>query len=157
MKWHVLSLVLIVWLPSFAIHAADNLVFVTWDGFRWQELFAGAEEALLSKELGGVPDVATLRSSFWRDSPEQRRQELLPFFWGTIARQGQVFGDPTQEAASRVTNGRNFSYPGYNEMFVGFADNAITSNDKIPNKNINVLEYIHRRPGFEGRVAGFAT
>jgi hypothetical protein len=152
LKW--LLVLLVGWQPA---HAADNLVFVTWDGFRWQELFGGAEEALLSKDLGGVPDVPALRSAFWRDSPEQRRQVLLPFFWGEIVRQGQVFGDPSRGAASRVTNGKNFSYPGYNEMFVGFADDAITSNNKILNTNINVLEYLHRQPGFGGRVAGFAT
>jgi arylsulfatase A-like enzyme len=152
-----LLVVVLIGLRSLAASAADNLVFVTWDGFRWQELFGGAEEELLSKELGGVPDVPALRSSFWRDLPEQRRKALLPFFWGTIARHGQVFGDPAVGSASRVTNGEKFSYPGYNEMFVGFADDAVKSNDKIPNKNINVLEYIHRQPGFGGRVAGFAT
>jgi Metalloenzyme superfamily len=149
--------VFFVGLQSLTAVAADNLVFVTWDGFRWQELFGGVEEALLNKDLGGVPDVPALRSSYWRDLPEQRRQTLLPFFWNTIARQGQVFGDPARGAASRVTNGKKFSYPGYNEMFVGFADETITSNGKIANKNINVLEYIHRQPGFGGRVAGFAT
>jgi hypothetical protein len=152
----LLVLLLVSFLPL-AANAADNLVFVTWDGFRWQELFGGAEEALLSKDLGGVPDVPALRASFWRDSPEVRRQTLLPFIWSTVAKQGQVFGDPTRGAASRVINGKKFSYPGYNEMFVGFADSAITSNNKIPNANINVLEYVHRQPGFGGRVAGFAT
>jgi hypothetical protein len=152
-----LLVVFCVGVHSLAAEAAENLVFVTWDGFRWQELFAGAEEALLSKDLGGVPDVPALQSSFWRESPEQRRQTLLPFFWSTVARRGQVFGDPSHSAASRVTNGKKFSYPGYNEMFVGAADEAIASNNKVPNKNINVLEYIHRQPGFGGRVAGFAT
>lgn len=137
--------------------AADNLIFVTWDGFRWQELFGGAEEALISKEWGGVTDVPGLRASFWRDTPEERRQVLLPFVWGTLAKQGQIFGDPSKGSTSRVTNGKKFSYPGYNEMFVGFADDAINSNNKILNKNINVLEYINRQPGFSGRVAGFAT
>ena len=69
-----------------AISAAENLVFVTWDGFRWQELFSGAEEALLSKDLGGVPDVPGTRAAFWRDSAEQRRMALLPFLWATLAR-----------------------------------------------------------------------
>jgi hypothetical protein len=154
---HRLLIVLLFGLAPAAANAADNLVFVTWDGFRWQELFGGAEEALLSKDLGGVPEVPALRASFWRDSPEQRRQTLLPFVWGTVAKQGQLFGDPDRGAVSRVTNGKKFSYPGYNEMFAGFADDAITSNNKIPNANINVLEYVHRQPGFGGRVAGFAT
>lgn len=158
MKWLAQAIVaLFVGLASLHSQAADNLVFITWDGFRWQELFGGAEETLISKDLGGVPDVPALRSSLWRDTPHERRQTLLPFFWTTIARQGQVFGDSSRGATSRVTNGKKFSYPGYNEMFVGFADSAITSNNKIPNANINVLEYIHRQPAFRGRVAGFAT
>jgi hypothetical protein len=156
---HLLALlaVFLLLLQSRLAGAADNLIFVTWDGFRWQELFSGADETLLNKELGGVPEVPGLRSAFWRDTPEQRREILLPFLWGTLAKQGQVFGDPTRGAASRVTNGKKFSYPGYNEMFAGFADDGITSNNKIPNRNINVLEYVHRQPGFGGRVAAFAT
>ena len=148
---------LLVGLPPLTSNAADNLVFVTWDGFRWQELFGGAEEALLSKDLGGVPDVPGTRATFWRDSPEARRESLLPFIWGKLAKDGQIFGDPARAAASRVTNGKNFSYPGYNEMFCGLADEAVKSNDKILNRNINVLEYVHRQPGFGGRVAAFAT
>src|SRR4051812_11937932 len=144
-------------LPAPPAAAADNVIFITWDGFRWQELFGGAEEALLSKEDGGVPDVSATHAAFWRDTPEERRATLLPFFWGTIAKQGQVFGDSSRGAASRVTNGKKFSYPGYNEMFVGFADPKITSNGKIPNPNINVLEYLHRQDRFAGHVAGFAT
>jgi hypothetical protein len=42
-------------------------------------------------------------------------------------------------------------------MFCGFADEAVKSNDKIPNRNINILEYVHRQAGFGGRVAAFAT
>ena len=137
--------------------AAENLVFVTWDGFRWQELFEGAEEGLISKGAGGVPDVEGLKAAFWRETPEKRREALLPFFWSVVAKRGQVFGDPSRQARSQVTNGRKFSYPGYNEMFVGFADEAIKSNDKVSNRNVNVLEYIHRQEGFQGKVAAFAT
>lgn len=137
--------------------AAENLVFVTWDGFRWQEFFGGAEERLINKESGGVPNVAELRAQFWRESPEARREALLPFMWGTVVKQGQVFGDHARQAPVRVTNGKKFSYPGYSEMFVGFADERIKSNDKILNPNINVLEYLNRRPAFAGQVAAFAT
>jgi hypothetical protein len=137
--------------------AAENLVFVTWDGFRWQEFFSGAEKTLINKEAGGVPNVDEVRSQYWRDTPAARREVLLPFVWGTIARNGQLFGDPSRQAAARVTNGKKFSYPGYNEMFVGFADERIKSNDKIPNPNINVLEFLHRQPAFQGKVAAFAT
>lgn len=137
--------------------AAECLVFVTWDGFRLQEVFGGAEERLISKEAGGVPNVSELRNDFWRETPESRRETLLPFLWGTIAKQGQLFGDPSRQAATMVTNGKKFSYPGYNEMLVGFADERINSNDKIPNPNINVLEFLNRRADFAGKVAAFAT
>jgi hypothetical protein len=144
-------------LPALSAAEVENLVFITWDGFRWQEMFHGADESLMNKEVGGVPDIAGLKASFWRDTPEERREVLLPFVWGVVARQGQIFGDPERNAASRVTNGRKFSYPGYSEMFVGFGDERIASNDKVLNPNINVLEYIHRQPGFQGKVAAFAT
>jgi len=137
--------------------AAENIIFITWDGFRWQELFGGAEESLITKNDGGVPDVPALQEAFWRPSREERREVLLPFVWGSIAKRGQIFGDPDRSASSRVTNGKKFSYPGYNEMFAGLADPAINSNSKIANPNINVLEYANRQLGFSGRVAGFAT
>src|SRR5262245_25071876 len=34
-----------------------NVIVVTLDGFRWQEFFHGADEVLIDKKLGGVPDV----------------------------------------------------------------------------------------------------
>jgi len=148
---------LVASVPALAAGEVENLVFITWDGFRWQEAFHGADESLLSKDLGGVPDIAGLKASFWRNTPQERREVLLPFLWGVVARQGQIFGDPERRAASRLTNGRKFSYPGYNEMFAGFADDRLASNDKVLNPNINVLEYIHRQRGFEGKVAAFAT
>jgi hypothetical protein len=139
------------------LYGAENIVYVTWDGFRWQELFGGAEERLLNKESGGLPAGADTKAAFWRETPEARRETLLPFFWDVLAKRGQVFGDPARKSAARVTNGKKFSYPGYNEMFVGFPDERIDSNNKVPNPNINVLEYLHRQPAFAGKVAAFAT
>jgi hypothetical protein len=140
-----------------AAFAAENLVLVTWDGLRWQEVFQGAEQTLINKEFGGVPQVAEFRRDFLRDTAEERRQLLLPFLWGTVARDGQLFGDPTRDAQAQITNGKKFSYPGYNEMFVGFADDRIKSNDKILNPNVNVLEFLNRKSEFAGKVAAFAT
>jgi hypothetical protein len=149
--------VLLAFWSAAPLWSAENVVFVTWDGLRWQEVFGGAEEQLISREGGGVPNIDEIRNRFWRDSAEARRELLLPFVWGTIARQGQLFGDPSRQAAARITNGRKFSYPGYNEMFVGFPDDRIRSNDKVHNPNINVLEFLNRRSAFAGRVAAFAT
>jgi len=135
----------------------QNVIFVTLDGFRWQEFFRGADETLIEKKLGGVRDLADIKKHYWRDTPEERRQALLPFFWNTIAKEGQIFGDPTKKAAARLTNGLKFSYPGYSEMFCGFADPAINSNAKKSNPNLSVLEFLHEKPAYKNRVAAFCT
>src|SRR5207247_147714 len=134
---HGAVLALLAWfslLPS--PHAAplktQNVFLIISDGFRWQEVFTGAEEQLLNKTNGGVQDVAALRKEFWRDTPEARREALLPFVWGEIAKRGQIFGNQTKGSVASVTNGKKFSYPGYNEILTGAADPRIDSNANKP-------------------------
>ena len=61
-----------------------NVVLITTDGLRWQEVFAGAEEMLITKDNGGVKDVDALRRDFWRPTPEERRKALMPFLWSEV-------------------------------------------------------------------------
>ena len=136
---------------------AWNVLIVTMDGLRWQEVFGGMQQELLTKEAGGVRDAAILERRFGGATPEQRREKLLPFFWTAVAAQGQVFGDATRGSIARVTNGLRFSYPGYNELLSGFADPRVDSNDRVHNPNVTVLEWLHRKPAFAGRVAAFAS
>jgi hypothetical protein len=138
-------------------HRTENVVLVTIDGLRWQEVFSGAEESLMSKETGGLGDVDATKRSFWRASAEKRREALMPFVWSTIATQGQIFGNHTKSSTVRVENGKNFSYPGYNELLTGAADPRIDSNDKKPNPNATVLEWLNAKPLFHDRVAAFCT
>lgn len=135
----------------------ENVVVVTLDGFRWQDFFGGADETLLNKQFGGVLDLDGLKKQYWRATPEERRTALLPFFWNTLAKKGQIFGDQTRKAPTRLTNGHKFSYPGYSEMFCGFADPGIDSNAKKPNPNLSVLEFLHGKPAYRDRVAAFCT
>lgn len=138
---------------------ATNVFLVTLDGMRWQEVFGGMQSSLLTKEGGGI-NAATaeaLDKQFGAPTPEARREKLMPFLWTVIAKQGQIFGDSSHNSVARVTNGLWFSYPGYNEMLTGFADPRIDSNDKIPNPNVTVLEWLNHRSGFAGRVAAFAS
>lgn len=135
-----------------------NVILITTDGLRWQEVFTGAEELLLNQTNGGVKDVAALRHRFWRATPEDRRQALLPFFWSEIAMKGQLFGNRPKGSDAHITNTRRFSYPGYNEFLTGAADDArIDSNNKLPNPNTNVFEWLHTRPGFSGKVAAIVN
>ena len=140
-----------------AARATENVILLMTDGLRWQEVFAGADEALMNKEAGGVADVEVHKRRFWRDTPQERREALMPFFWSVLAKEGQVYGNQAKGSVGKVTNGLNFSYPGYNETLCGFVDPGIDSNDKIPNRNVTVFEWLHRKPGFDGRVAAFGV
>ena len=127
------------------------------DGLRWQEVFRGAESRLMTKKRGKVSDVKKLKQDYWRDSSEDRRQVLMPFLWQVVAKQGQIYGDRDKHSDALVTNGLNFSYPGYSETLCGFADPRVNSNDKIPNRNVTVIEWLHSKPEFRGKIAAFAA
>lgn len=143
--------------PQSASNATRNVVFVMTDGLRWQEVFTGADPLLMNKENGAVADIEGLRRKYWRESPEERREALMPFLWSVMAKQGQLYGNRKRESDAFVTNGLNFSYPGYSEILCGFVDPGIKSNDKIPNPNVTVLEWLHNKPAFRGRVAAFGA
>ena len=137
--------------------AADNVLVVTLDGLRWQELFGGAQRELISKRAGGVPDTSALIRRFWRETVAARREALMPFLWGVVAGRGRILGDSAGGSVVRVSNGKRFSYPGYNELLSGAPDDRIDSNDKIPNPNLTVLEWLNRRGAFRGKVAAFGS
>ena len=147
---------LILLLSATLVRAAEyktrHLLFITTDGFRWQEVFRGAEQAMMNKEDGGVADAAALTERYGAPTPEERRERLMPFFWKTIAQQGQIFGNRDAGSLGDVTNGRWISYPGYSEFLTGHPDDRITSNKPIPNPNVNVLEWLNTRPGLAGKV-----
>jgi hypothetical protein len=135
----------------------ENVILMMTDGLRWQEVFRGAEESLITKEKGYVDNLELTRSRYWRDTPEARREALLPFIWNVVAKQGQLIGNRDKNSAATLTNGRNFSYPGYSEILCGFADDRIDSNEKIPNPNVTVFEWLNGKPGMDGRVAAFGA
>ena len=83
---------------------AENVLVVTLDGFRWQELFGGADDVLLDAKSGGVRDVPGLVRRYKRDTAAARRETLMPFLWGTIAKKGQIFGNPARKARAQCTN-----------------------------------------------------
>src|SRR4051812_14399840 len=73
---------------------AEKVIVVTLDGFRWRELFGGADESFMDAKQGGVKDIPGLKKRYLRETVDERRDALIPFFWGTVARKGQVFGNP---------------------------------------------------------------
>lgn len=138
-------------------HKTQHVIFVMTDGLRWQEVFRGADASLMHKKNGKVTNEVELKEAYWRDGAEARRELLMPFLWDVIAKQGQVFGNRDKGSDAYVTNGMFFSYPGYSETLCGFPDPRINSNDKVPNPNVTVLEWLNNREAFHGDVAVFGA
>jgi hypothetical protein len=138
------------------ISSAGNIFIITLDGFRWQEIFTGADPILVNDEKY-TPDTATMKMLYWSPDAEGRRKKLLPFFWNVIAVKGQLYGNRLYENKVNTSNGYSISYPGYNEIFTGNTDISISSNEKHSNPNITVLEYLNNKEGFKGKVAAFTS
>ena len=137
--------------------ATRNVILVTLDGLRWQEVFSGADEQLLTNQRY-VSNTAGLKEQFWAQDPKVRRKILLPFLWTRVAEQGQLYGNRDQQNQVNLSNNVRISYSGYNELLAGHADDKrISRNRKRYNPNITVLEFANRQPGFQGRVACFGS
>jgi hypothetical protein len=135
-----------------------NVVLIVSDGLRWQEVFTGADATLMDEKHGGSwLSAEELRKRYWRADAAARREALFPFLWGTVAKQGQIFGNQHKGSIAHVTNGKAFSYPGYNEMSTGFPNDAIDSNEFGPNPNVTVFEWLNHQDEFHGRVAIYGT
>ncbi|HEX4240610.1 MAG TPA: alkaline phosphatase family protein [Steroidobacteraceae bacterium] len=135
-----------------------NVVLIVSDGLRWQEVFTGADEPLLDDKNGGSwVSEKDLRKRYWRADPTERRALIFPFLWGTVAKQGQIFGNQHKGSVAHVTNGKAFSYPGYNEMSTGYPNDAIDSNEFGPNPNPTVFEWLNKSEDLRGKVAIYGT
>jgi hypothetical protein len=81
------------------------------------------------------------------------REDLAPFFWRAIARNGIVVSNVN------VTNALRVSYPGYSEILTGRAnDDVIKGNDPIQQPNETVLEFLKSKLSLsKDRVALFSS
>lgn len=156
MKQLWLALLLSLSLSSDAQNNAENIIIITTDGYRWQELFQGADSAIFFNDKF-VKDTATLRYLYWGDSPEERRKKLMPFTWNYIAAKGQLWGNREWGNKVSVANPYRFSYAGYNEIFTGFADPSIMTNKARNNGNSNLLAYLNTLEEYRNSVASFGS
>ncbi|HVW59020.1 MAG TPA: glycoside hydrolase family 2 TIM barrel-domain containing protein, partial [Puia sp.] len=134
-----------------------KIVVVTFDGYRWKDVFRGADSSLFFAGIARAKDSADRAAAFWGKNTTERREKLMPFFWSTIAKQGQVYGNRDIGSKVNVTNPYWFSYPGYNEIFTGYGDTVINSNDYPANPNVTLPEYLNKLPDFKGKVAAFTS
>jgi hypothetical protein len=153
-------LLFVIGFSSFTIFAqnknSENIVVVTMDGLRWQEIFNGAD-SLLTFDTTAVYNYQYVQANFWAPVAEERRKKLMPFFWSELSSKGILMGNRNYGNYVNNANPYWFSYPGYNEIFTGFPDTAVNSNDKIPNKNENVFEFLSKQPKFKGKAVVFGS
>jgi hypothetical protein len=121
------------------------VVFVTIDGYRWQDLFRGADPALVQDERYRERYV---------DVPD-RAAALTPFLL-SFREQGALIGNRDEGSCARVSNDFWSSYPGYAEMMAGRPNPRVRYNAAVPNDDITVLERLIRRPELADDVRVFA-
>ncbi|MDX1364159.1 MAG: alkaline phosphatase family protein [Arenibacter latericius] len=123
----------------------ENVILISVDGLRWQEVFQGADSLLIKDK------------KYWAESPDERRKKLMPFFWETIKKQGQLYGNRELGNKVNLKNEYWFSYPGRSETLCGYYDPKVDSNGYPNNPNENVLEFLNNQKGYKGKVATFAS
>jgi len=149
----------LLWYPinsSRAQDGSENLILVTLDGVRWQEVFGGVDMDIIEDERYTV-DPDSLIQTYWREQRSERRRALFPFLSSLVEEKGTLIGDRDQESYIEVSNNRWFSYPGYNEILTGKADPRIDSNEKIWNPNVTLLETLNELDEFHDRVLAFGS
>lgn len=130
-----------------AVAPAANVVLVTLDGARWQDIFGGVDLDILRSVSGDTPVESTpTYKRFWAPTAAARRAKTMPFLWGTlVADNGVIFGNRALGSRMVVANTKKFSYPGYSELLTGSPhDDVITSNDNKRYGFLTVLEWLRR-------------
>ena len=138
------------------LNPENKLVIITLDGFRWEEVYRGADPMLIN-DPDITSDVSFVKALYWDEDPKERRKKLMPFFWNVVASQGQLFGNRDHGNHVNVSNPYSLSYPGYSELLTGSVDYSIYGNDKIRNKNRNILEELNQSEAYAGKVAAFTS
>ena len=151
-------LLMIVLLPvsNYSAEGAENVVLITFDGLRWQEMFGGIDENLATHK-DYSPQTKLLMQSFWHSNSNDRAQALFPFIHNTVFSQGTYAGNREEDSCAAVSNDWYFSYPGYSEILTGVINSNINSNSKIPNTEFTFLELLESNSLYRGQTAAFAS
>jgi hypothetical protein len=138
-----------------------NVVLVTLDGVRVQEMFGGADPTVMRFLARGAPVEGTqLYQRYWAPTAEERRAKIMPFLWGTLLKQhGWIAGDPAKGSHVEVTNRFHTSYPGYAEILTGRAHDEVIIDNKEQRIPVpTVLEFVRRELKLpKSAVAAFSS
>ena len=145
-----------------------NVILITVDGLRNEELFGGVDERVLgSVEYSGIEyesESVRVRAAYGGSSPNLSRSALMPFFWTELVPNGVLLGNESRGGGVRVTNKELFSAPGYIEILTGEPHHDVVSNDLIRYPYPSFMEYAKEGLGLVytdlatiGSWEGFAT
>lgn len=123
-----------------------NVVLITLDGARTQEIFGGLDAEIFRSANKNFEKTAAFKK-YNAATPIERREKLMPFFWRTLMKQhGSIAGNRELKSDVKTTNKLWFSYPGYSEILTGQAhDDVIKSNSHPQNPYPSVLDFLHRK------------
>jgi hypothetical protein len=156
MKNVILALLFFTSLLSNA-QKTENIIIITTDGFRWQEVFKGIDSAIASDKKFNQGDSIYIYKKYAGSDFKESRKKIMPFFWSEIATKGQIYGNRDLGNKVDVSNPYWFSYPGYSEIMTGNVDVAVNSNSYKANPNVNVLEFLNQQSKLKGKVAAFGA
>ncbi|MDZ4709383.1 MAG: alkaline phosphatase family protein [Saprospiraceae bacterium] len=149
-------LLLLFYLTFYNILAQEssaNLIIITTDGLRWQEIYQGLDKKLVKT----CERPAEINQFYAGDDPVKSRERILPFVWGTLAKEGCLYGNRNYKNKVDTRNYHRFSYPGYNEIFCGAFDPLVNSNKKTYNKNVSILEELNKHQKYHNKIAVFSS
>ena len=122
-----------------------NVILITVDGLRNEELFGGIDERVLgSVEHSGIEyesESVRVRAAYAGSTPDLSRSALMPFFWTQLVPNGVLLGNERIGGGVRVTNRELFSAPGYIEILTGEPHEDVVSNDLIRYPYPSFMEY----------------
>ncbi len=116
--------------------AVDNVILVTLDGVRWQEIFTGADPALAGE--AGLPG-----------GPHRSARGLTPNLHRLFFDGGTVLGDPELGERFLASGPRFVSLPAYVEIMTG-AVSGCAGNDCQPDVPWTIASEIARRTPEQG-------
>jgi len=156
------SVLVVTAAPAAQPTAARNLILITLDGARVQEIFGGLDVEVLRAGLKKDERLEETRAykQYWAATPEARRARVMPFFWNEwMAAHGSIAGNRAAGSRFGITNTHRFSYPGYAEILTGEAHDAvIDSNDNRRYAFPTLLDVAKRRLSLSrDQVAAFGS
>ena len=142
--------------------STDNLILITLDGARTEEIFGGLDVDVLRSSVAkdAVIEAQPVYKRFHAETAQSRRERLMPFFWRELmSRHGSIAGNRQLESVVTLGNTHRFSYPGYAEILLGEPhDDVIKSNDRVQNPYVTLLEELrHRLSVPAAKVAAFGS